>query len=316
MRDSRTNLAAILLAVLAATEAALYAQLYISNANVNSAYAKKKREFSDLQSQYGELDAAYHSLNASHESLEESYNALQHQYGVLDQSYIDLLENQEMETALRIGNSLESYFDYLRGEKVPPVWPSYQRKADFGAELALHGLGVNCWPSLENEYLQVAGGHSYESAKERIDYVTDFIEADAYDSPTEKITKVLDFVSDHISYEQEIDEVFLAPAETLAYRSGDCDDFSILAACMLEALGIDAAFGIFENSDDEYHCMALVHLEELEGYEYWSFPDLTRFRLDEGKWIVIEPQYPISRQDLEWIGEWNLLAAAPLDVSE
>jgi len=313
---SRSNLAAILLAVLAATEAALYVQLHISNINLNSAYGNKKREFTELQGRYGELDAAYHSLNTSYESLGESYNVLQHQYDVLDLSYIDLLETQKMETSLRIGNSLESYFDYLRQEKVPPHWPSYQRKADFGANLALHGLGVNCWPSLENEYLQAAGRHSYESAKERIDYVTDIMEANAYDSPTEKIRKILDFISDHISYEEEIDEVFLAPAETLAFRSGDCDDFSILAACLLETMNVETAFGIFRNTDDKYHCMVLVHLDELEGYEYWGLSDLTKHGLAEGKWIVIEPQYPISRQDLEWIGQWNLVAAAPIGASK
>jgi len=316
MSYSRSSLAAILLAVLAATEAALYVQLHISNINLNSAYGNKKREFTELQGRYGELDAAYHSLNTSYESLRESYNTLQHQYDVLDQSYIDLLENEELETSLRIGNSLESYFDYVRQENVPPVWPSYQRKADFGAELALHGLGVNCWPSLENEYVQVAGRHSYESAKERIDYVTDVMETNVYDSSTEKIRKILDFISGHISYEEEIDEVFLAPAETLAFRSGDCDDFSILAACLLETMKVKTAFGIFRSTDDKYHCMILVHLDELEGYEYCGLSDLTKYGLDEGKWIVIEPQHPISRQDLEWIGQWDLVAASSLDASK
>jgi hypothetical protein len=51
----------------------------------------------------------------------------------------------------------------------------------------------------------------------------------------------LDFIYTHISYEEEIDDVFLAPVETLGFKSGDCDDFSILAAAFFEEAGIDAA---------------------------------------------------------------------------
>ncbi len=61
--------------------------------------------------------------------------------------------------------------------------------------------------------------------------------------------------------------------------------------------------------------MVLVHLDELDGYDCWSLSDLTRYGLDEGKWMVIEPQYPIGNQDLEWIGEWNLVVATPLDAN-
>ena len=316
MRHSRSEFAAVLLAVLVGIEAVLYVQLHISHRSLSSAYDRIEGEFSSLQGLYGELDAAHRSLNASYLDLQASYDSLQYQYDLLQQTHTELLEEIDMERALRIGNSLESFFDLVREEEVPAIWQSYQAKADFGARLALHGLGINCWPSLEDAYYEVAGKHSYESARERIDYVTEVIGVSAYDSPTEKIRKILDFASDSISFEEEIDEVFLAPAETLAFKSGDCDDFSILAACFFEALGIDAAFGIFRNSDATYHCMVLVYLDGLEGYKYLAFSDLTRFGLDRGKWIVIEPQYPISRQDLEWIGQWYLVVATPLDVSK
>ena len=315
MGYSKSNVIAILLAALVAVEAVLYVQLQISHAHLNSAHEVVNEEFSSLQGLYSELDSAYHLLRTSSEALDQSYKTLQQQYGILGQSYTDLLEDHNLEAALRLGNSLESYFDYLRKEKVPSAWPTYQRKADFGAKLALHGLGVNCWPSLEDAYYHVARERSYKSAKERINSVIDAIGVTTYDSPTEKIRKILDFISDHIAYEEEIEEVFLAPAETLAFRSGDCDDFSVLASCLFEALGIDAAFGIFRNSNDKYHCMVLVHLDELEGNNYLSFSDLARYGLDEGRWIVIEPQDPLDRQDLEWIGQWTLLVAAPLDTN-
>jgi len=37
----------------------------------------------------------------------------------------------------------------------------------------------------------------------------------------------------------------LAPIETIARRSGDCDDFAILAAALFEYYGIESAIGFF-----------------------------------------------------------------------
>ena len=61
--------------------------------------------------------------------------------------------------------------------------------------------------------------------------------------------------------------------------------------------------------------MVLVHLDELEVSNYLSFSDLAQYGLNEGRWIIIEPQDPIDWQDLEWIEQWNLLVAAPLDAN-
>jgi hypothetical protein len=133
------------------------------------------------------------------------------------------------------------------------------------------------------------------------------------DTPTEKIHKILDFIYAHISYEKEIDDVFLAPVETLGFKSGDCDDFSILAAAFFEVTGIDAAVGFFENNEGEQHAMVLVHLEDLTGYNYLYFSDLTGKGLEPGKWIIIEPQSPIEFQSGSWIQQWNLLVAAPIE---
>jgi len=61
--------------------------------------------------------------------------------------------------------------------------------------------------------------------------------------------------------------------------------------------------------------MVLVHLEELTGFSYHYFSDLTRLGLKEGKWIVIEPQKTIDYQSDAWTEQWTLLVAAPLDPS-
>jgi transglutaminase-like putative cysteine protease len=123
----------------------------------------------------------------------------------------------------------------------------------------------------------------------------------------------LDFIYTHISYEEEIDDVFLTPVETLGFKSGDCDDFSILAAAFFEEAGIDAAVGFFENDEREQYAMVLVHPEELTGYDYLYFSDLTGKGLEPGKWIIIEPQSLIELQSGSWIQQWNLLVAAPIE---
>ena len=85
-------------------------------------------------------------------------------------------------------------------------------------------------------------------------------------------------------------------------------------AALLEAVGIDTAIGLFKNKKGEYHAMILVHLEDLEGYDYWYYSDLTDKDLEEGRWIIIEPQTTIENQSDEWIKQWRLLVAAPLDT--
>jgi len=40
--------------------------------------------------------------------------------------------------------------------------------------------------------------------------------------------------------------------------------------------------------------MVLVHLEDLLGYHYWYYSDLTDKGLKEGRWIIIEPQMTID----------------------
>jgi hypothetical protein len=58
--------------------------------------------------------------------------------------------------------------------------------------------------------------------------------------------------------------------------------------------------------------MVLVHLNELTDYDFFSFNDLTDYGLEEGLWIVIEPQLNIVYQTDNWVAQWNLFVTAPL----
>jgi hypothetical protein len=302
LADSKSKFAIIPLIVLVGIEGFLYVQLQVR-------YNALQSEYSVIHDQYEDLEDTYGLLLAEYQSLQSNYNSL-------NQSHVSLETDYEIESILRIGNSLECYYDLLRKEKGPTRLWSKQQEADFAAYLALHDLGRYYWPSLENEYYEDVGENSYETAKRKIDAIIELTGALAYSSPVEKIERILEFIRQNIHYEYDMEDIFLAPVETLGLKSGDCDDFSILAAALFEAAGIDAAFGIFKNETTEkkYHCMVLVHLENLGGYGYWSYSDLTHRGLAAGKWMVIEPQYTIDRQRDDWIGQWSLIAASPLEL--
>jgi len=348
---SKSNFLVVLLIVLVSLESVFYFQL---QSNYNDLYAKHeelKKEFVFLQTRYNELNVSFHVLNASHFKLQNQYSELQVQYEDLNKRYLSLETNYrdlvlehkslqsnydslkesysnlqrdfEVEKALHIGNSLESYYDYLRQELGPtgakwwwlnPDKSYWQTEVNFAANLAMHDLRRIYWPSIEKDYYEDVGEYSYDTARKKIDGILALIEIKTYDAPTDKIRKILDFIHQYIQYETEVNDVFLAPVETLGFRSGDCDDFSILAAALFEAVGIDSAIGFFTNKDNEYHAMVLVDLEDLAGYRYWFYNDLTKLGLKEGRWIIIEPQATISDQGDDWISQWNIFVAAPLDT--
>ncbi|MBS7631802.1 hypothetical protein KEJ47_09610 [Candidatus Bathyarchaeota archaeon] len=273
---------------------------------LNSKYDLLDSQYRQLQIDYNYLDSRYKSLDSQYKQLQTGYNHLEDQYKKLQISYNNLIEQRDYGTNVQIGNSLESYYDYLRDHNLLDL--------NFAAKLALHDLGRIYWPSIEKDYHDITGVYSYEVAKKKIDKIISIIGIRSYDSPTVKIQKILDFIHYHIHYEGEIDNVYHAPVETLAFSSGDCDDYSILASALFEATGIDAAIGRFVNSKNEYHSMVLVHLNDLEGYSYWYYESLTSKGLEKGRWIIIEPQSTIDYQhDEEWFKPWKLVDIVALD---
>jgi len=263
------------------------------------------------------------SLQSQIHDLQDQINAIQSNYDDLIQSYDDLEEKYEIETALRIGNSLESYYDFLRQEIGPTGvknWWNYQTtnywqtQADFAVNLALHDLRLIYWPSIEGDYYEDVGEYSYDTASEKISQIIDLIGVDEDDPVTIKAKKILDFVYFYIHYETEVNDVFLAPVETLGYKSGDCDDFTIPVTSLFEYVGIDSAIGLFVKDYDQYHAMVLIHQHDLEDYPCYYFTDLRSMGLNSGHWLIIEPQLIIENQDTNWIEQWNLFVAAPLDV--
>jgi transglutaminase-like putative cysteine protease len=265
-----------------------------------------------------------YSLNSEKEVLSEEVNQLQFEISdlveennyVLNEieyitsNYNSILNKYTLEKELTIGVTLESYFDTIRQEIGPSIYDN-QAKAEFGANLAKHNLGRIFWPYYEDQFSEFNNESSYEIALEKIETIISLIGFDIYHTETEKIEKILVFLNEHIHYEYEINELLLAPIETLAFKSGDCDDYSILCSTLLEYLGIESAIEIFKN-DDDFHAMVLVQLKNTPRGFYF-FNNLTDYGLSENKWIIIEPQLLYEHQNDTSIGEWSLIAASEID---
>ncbi|MEM2137140.1 MAG: transglutaminase family protein [Candidatus Methanomethylicia archaeon] len=150
-----------------------------------------------------------------------------------------------------------------------------------------------------------------------INVALNFAEVSESKTPVENIKNILSFIHQYIHYEYDLGDTNSAPVETLAYKSGDCDDFGILAAALFKSVGINVAIARFKNKDvtasKQGHIMVLVRLDDLGGYGYFYYSSLTNIGLTSGKWIIIEPQYTIDYQGYsQWFNQWQLVAAVQI----
>ncbi len=279
-----------------------------------------ENESERLRGEIEDLISERDSLLEERDLLEEKLKAMEEEKAALSSRVEELeeaLSQYTAEEALRIGNNLTSYYDAVRaryglgGEEYGKgEYPGVM----FAAKLAYHDLGNPCWPRIEEEFHEALGVHSYQAAWRRLKRTLSMIGIEGDMDAVEKVGHILDFLHEHIVYQGEVDEVIRAPVETLSLGSGDCDDYSTLAAALLEAVGIDSAVAIFRDAEDNYHYMVLIHLNDLGVYNYTYYDDLTAYGLGPGRWILIEPQYRIERQGyLKWFNRWTLEAAAEVD---
>ncbi|MEM2276762.1 MAG: transglutaminase domain-containing protein, partial [Thermoproteota archaeon] len=165
-------------------------------------------------------------------------------------------------------------------------------------------------PTLEERFYELSGEYSYVVAMRKMSEVFKLTGVGDTDTYVERVEKILNFINKNIHYENDYKNKFLAPLETLAFRSGDCDDYAVLAAAFFEKAGINSAIGIFTNGTVE-HAMVLIRLDNLSPYGFHYYQDLTSIGLSPGRWILIEPQATIDRQyDPDWFNQWRLQAAA------
>lgn len=89
---------------------------------------------------------------------------------------------------------------------------------------------------------------------------------------------------DKVSRQAGLIDFIQFPKETLQYRSGDCDDLSVLHAALLEAVGIETAFVTIPG-----HIYLAFAVEPPPAAVFRMFPDRESFILHESKvWVPLE----------------------------
>jgi len=273
---------------------------------------KSTHRFSD--SEYISLKEVYDIYRSAHSHLDSDYDALLAQYNAIASSQ-----------SLYIGTTLETYYHYVRlnyltvtGATMDEAkwhdYPNYYSiSVKFAASLASHDIGNCYWSSLESgcNYYTYAGEYSYQTSSRIMQSAMSIAGISSSDSSVTKIQKVLAFVHSFVHYETKLLDHMWFPTETLTFRSGDCTSFSILASAMFEEVGIKSAVAFFTNSTLGGHAMVLVHLDDLGGYGYYYYRDLTSYGLTSGKWIMIEPQCAsLDEQHSRWFAYWSIVACA------
>lgn len=246
-------------------------------------------------------------------SLNEQIEQLSIQNTLWEDNYETLEENNRLYYLIHIATNLDSFYDLVREEKgltginviVGGLDQAQPTQISFASKLALHDLGFSCFPRMEEDYYEATGNSSYIMAHETLKQIIEELDISETDTDTQKIAKILELVNDEVYYKPEPTDIYKAPTETLRIGSGDCDDYSILAAALFEMVGVNSALGLFDNAEGEWHMMVLVNIEELEGYHYTHWHDLTNMGLDKGYWTIIEPQRRINNQ-VDGLDMWNI----------
>jgi len=311
-----------------------YLQVNQELSTLRTSYTSLQSQYSDLQTRYTQLGESYSGLQVEYNRLQRSYSALLTNYSSLQEaqqslitSYSELSQSYTIETTLRIGTSLETYYDYVRanvvdlgseplGEERWYLQPSYYNlSVSFAAIEAAHDAGNAYWPGMETgcDYYNIASEHAYTTASNIIANAIVFSGINYTDSSVDRIDKILKIIHSLVTYQHRFVDHMWFPTETLTFRSGDCTSFSILAACMFERVGIKSAIGFFKDAQGEHHAMVLVRLDGLGQYGYDYYWDLRAYGLSPGKWIIIEPQCSSLSEysnDLDWVTTWSLIAAS------
>jgi hypothetical protein len=119
----------------------------------------------------------------------------------------------------------------------------------------------------------------------------DVVGAPPYEPSQAGFDAIRDWVADNIAYKSDQDrwggDYWQTPEETLSYRTGDCEDFSILLCSLLRAYGIDA--------ERVYVTLGVDGGEDGHAFlvEDWYY---------DGEWRRLESQAPARLSSYAWLG--------------
>jgi len=289
------------------------AQLQADYNSLIQNYNTLMNDYLQIENESNKFQSEYQGLNEIHNGTKLNLSNLQFQYSLLEEDYQNDLEAYQFHNAINTGHFMESCYGDIRDtyeEEWGGLWWNLvgddEDVIEFAANLAEHDLGRLFWTDANDRYSSETGENMNEVAHSKLSLVPDYIGLEGYDSPAIKIEKILDFINDWVHYEHDLNDEFLSPIETLTFQSGDCDDYSILASAIFEEVGIESGIVFLTNDNGDGHAMCLVHLEDLGSYGHYFYDDLTNEGMQEGKWILIEPQALIDNQDNEaWMEQWN-----------
>jgi len=160
------------------------------------------------------------------------------------------------------------------------------------------GSVAGALPAAESKY------HSYVTPESQSvqDTLRDIFGGSPYQLTQTGLNDIRDWVADNIVYESDEprwgEDYWQTPEETLLYRTGDCEDYSILLCSLFRAYGIDAGHVFVALGDDgqgEGHAFVI---------EDWG---------QDGDWQRIEPQSPAQVSSLAWLDSLTTNPDAELD---
>ena len=223
----------------------------------------KNNNATNLQAELDALENDFDSLTIDHADLEEAFEDL---LNISDELEIELAGMVTMIKAMPLLDKMTFYFSLCR--YVCFDHSANQLMANTGADMILHASQqYNAFSEVDDildEYDFFEFGGSMQDAWTTIENVfcvsqDGFSPAwlDCWDGTNDE-ADIFTWVKDHIDY--TLDSValynraapfdlFLSPLEMLKYKRGDCDDFSILTATMMENNGYDTKFTIVNDND-------------------------------------------------------------------
>jgi len=200
----------------------------------------------------------------------------------------------------KIPLELEEFYETVRNKYI-----KYFSKGKALRTLILHDTGHSINVEEENEYFEKYGRWSFDDARKILEGFVYNCIGDAEDVVS-RIERILECMGRYLEYRHHFKFNYYFPMEIFDHGEGTCVDWTIFFIACLKILGVKAAFGTFKNEKGEYHAMALVGISDI-GYPHYYYRDLS----DEmrGKWIIIDPQLPLSKQSSQWIKQWELMEA-------
>ncbi len=264
----------------------------------------KNKQLNDLQETNDVLVDDHSALNETHEALVAAFQAL---LGTNEDLEIEIEGIMAFVKALPIVDKMTYYYHLCR--YVCFDHTSDQTTADSGAEMILHGSSqYNAFSEVDTvltEYDFWEFGGSMNDAWAAVENVfcvsQDDIDPawlDCWDGTNDEadifqwVRNNIDYTLDSVTlYNRVVPfDLFLSPLEMLKYKRGDCDDFSILLAAMMENNGFDTNFGIVHDYDHPdyqpggfHHAFIWVQIDPLD----YPTADLWTFGGDYD-WLIVD----------------------------